>query len=268
MPSGATGSGCCRALQGAAHGRTGADRDGRTAGRGLQPGSARAAVTQSQQRHPHLEYYPLRVAAPKRPSPSGTTTTWRTGPDLKAKTVGQSLRDRGILLQDPDLHRDLDPTWIETTVAALPEVLADEVGQWVKVLRSRGRHEGEVRGYDANRPYLASLQPVLTTWAEAGVLSLREVAAARRRGRGRLCRTCPQAARPRPTQLVQNTEAGTGGLPRPRPAPSRREPDRHPEARPQRPAGQRLAAAKARSGVWSSSCPQSMPCPSTNSARS
>lgn len=58
----------------------------------------------------------------------------RTGPDLKAKTVCQFLRDRGILLQDPDLHRDVDRTWIDTTVAALPEVLADEVGQWVKVL--------------------------------------------------------------------------------------------------------------------------------------
>ncbi|MFF9622531.1 hypothetical protein [Streptomyces griseosporeus] len=44
-----------------------------------------------------------------------------------------------------------------------------------EVLRSRGRHEGKVRGYDAIRPYLGSLQPVLTTWAEAGVLSLREV---------------------------------------------------------------------------------------------
>ncbi|GFH35273.1 hypothetical protein SCWH03_14880 [Streptomyces pacificus] len=99
----------------------------------------------------------------------------RTGPDLKAKTVCQFLRDRGILLQDPDLHRDVDLTWIDTALAALPENLADEVGQWVKVLRSRGRHEGEVRSYDAIRPYLASLQPVLTTWTEAGVLSLREV---------------------------------------------------------------------------------------------
>ncbi len=99
----------------------------------------------------------------------------RTGSDLTAKTVCQFLRDRDLLLQDPDLHRDVDLAWIEATVAALPEVLADEVGQWVKVQRSQGRHEGEVRGYDAIRPYLASLQPVLTAWAEAGVLSLREI---------------------------------------------------------------------------------------------
>ncbi|KAB2588675.1 hypothetical protein F5983_30895 [Streptomyces arboris] len=45
----------------------------------------------------------------------------------------------------------------------------------MKALRSRGRHEGEARGYDAIRPYLASLQPVLTAWAEAAVLSLREI---------------------------------------------------------------------------------------------
>lgn len=99
----------------------------------------------------------------------------RIGPSLKAKTVCQFLRDRGLLLQDPDLHRDVDLTWIETTLAALPELLADEVGQWVKVIRSRSRHEGEVRGYDGIRPYLASFQPVLTAWAEAGVLSLREI---------------------------------------------------------------------------------------------
>ncbi|WP_405192802.1 hypothetical protein [Streptomyces anulatus] len=99
----------------------------------------------------------------------------RTGPDLKAKTVCQFLRDRGILLQDPDLHRDVDLTWIDTTLAALPELLAEEVGQWVTVQRSQGRHEGGVRGYDAFRPYLASLQPVLTAWAEAGLLSLREI---------------------------------------------------------------------------------------------
>ncbi|MFD9535390.1 hypothetical protein [Streptomyces sp. NPDC060010] len=99
----------------------------------------------------------------------------RTGPDLTAKTVCPFLRDRGILLQDSDLHRDVDLTWIDITLAALPEILADEVGQWVKVLRSRERHEGEVRGYDAIRPYLASLQPVLTAWAEDDVLSLREI---------------------------------------------------------------------------------------------
>ncbi|MER7468753.1 hypothetical protein [Streptomyces sp. NPDC097981] len=99
----------------------------------------------------------------------------RIGPSLKAKTVCQFLRDRNLLLQDPDLHRDVDLTWIETTLAALPELLADEVGQWVKVIRSRGRHHGEVRGYAGIRPYLASLQPVHTAWAEAGVLSLREV---------------------------------------------------------------------------------------------
>ncbi|WP_251075698.1 hypothetical protein [Streptomyces sp. ISL-12] len=99
----------------------------------------------------------------------------RTGPDLKAKTVCQFLRDRGLLLQDPDLHRDVDLAWIDITLALLPEIVADEVGQWVMVLRSRGRHAGEVRGYDGIRPYLASLQPVLTSWAEAGVLSLREI---------------------------------------------------------------------------------------------
>ncbi|MFD3750190.1 hypothetical protein ACFWVT_07950 [Streptomyces cyaneofuscatus] len=99
----------------------------------------------------------------------------RTGPDLKAKTVCQFLRDRGLLFQDPDLHRDGALTWIESTLAALPEPLGDEVEQWVEAIRSQGRHEVELHSYGDIRPYLTSLKPVLTEWAEAGVLSLREI---------------------------------------------------------------------------------------------
>ncbi|MGW3313624.1 hypothetical protein ACWDG9_44470 [Streptomyces sp. NPDC001073] len=49
-----------------------------------------------------------------------------------AKPVCQFLRVRGLLLEDPDLHRDADLAWIEAALSALPEPVASEVGIWVK----------------------------------------------------------------------------------------------------------------------------------------
>ncbi|MGW3954689.1 hypothetical protein ACWEKM_28000 [Streptomyces sp. NPDC004752] len=96
--------------------------------------------------------------------------------NLAAKPVCQFLHARGLLVEDPDLHRDADLAWIESTLAALPEPVASEVGTWVKVMREQGRREGEPRGYDGIRRYLTTLQPTLTVWTTtAGVNSLREI---------------------------------------------------------------------------------------------
>lgn len=96
--------------------------------------------------------------------------------NLAAKPVCQFLRARGLLVEDPDLHRDADLVWIEAALSALPEPVASEVGTWVKVMREQGRSEGEPRGYDGIRRYLIHLQPTLTAWtATAGVTSLREI---------------------------------------------------------------------------------------------
>ncbi|MEV7123923.1 hypothetical protein [Kitasatospora griseola] len=96
-------------------------------------------------------------------------------PNLAAKPVCQFLRARGMLVDDPDLHRDADLAWIETALAALPQPAAGEVRVWVDVLRSQGRREGEFRSWDGIRRYLAYVQPVLAAWAAAGVTTLREV---------------------------------------------------------------------------------------------
>ncbi|MFG2497432.1 hypothetical protein ACGFSB_04335 [Streptomyces sp. NPDC048441] len=95
---------------------------------------------------------------------------------LAAKPVCQFLRARGLLVEDPGLHRNADLAWIESALAALPEPFASEVATWVKVIREQGRREGEPRGYDGIRHYLWALQPTLTAWTTtASVTSLREI---------------------------------------------------------------------------------------------
>ncbi|MFI8235003.1 hypothetical protein ACIGDI_40050 [Streptomyces sp. NPDC085900] len=96
-------------------------------------------------------------------------------PNLAAKPVCQFLRARDLLVDDPDLHRDPDLTAIEAALAALPQPTASEVRAWVDILRSQGRREGELRGWDGIRRYLDYLQPVLTGWAATGVTTLREI---------------------------------------------------------------------------------------------
>lgn len=96
-------------------------------------------------------------------------------PNLAAKPVCQFLRIRGLLVEDPELHRDADQVWIETTLAAMPEPVATEVRTWVAVLRGQGRRQGSARGYDGIRRYLVALQPTLAAWTAANVTTLREI---------------------------------------------------------------------------------------------
>ncbi|EPH46913.1 hypothetical protein ABT390_33775 [Streptomyces aurantiacus] len=96
--------------------------------------------------------------------------------NLAAKPVCQFLRACGLLVEDPELHRDADLAWIESALAALPEQVANEVGIWVKARREEGRREGEPRGYDGIRRYLMLLLPALTAWTTtADVTSLRQI---------------------------------------------------------------------------------------------
>jgi hypothetical protein len=81
--------------------------------------------------------------------------------NLAAASVCKFLGDRGMLVEDPDLHEGVDPVWIETTLAALPEPVASEVATWVRVLCGQGRRASEARGHDGIRRYLSTLQPHL-----------------------------------------------------------------------------------------------------------
>jgi hypothetical protein len=100
------------------------------------------------------------------------------GVNLKAKRVCQFLRARGLLIEDPDRHRDRSREWIEAAVHALPTPLGNEVQIWVIVLRGQGRRERQARSYRSIRRYLATLQPMLTSWAADGVTTLRQITAA------------------------------------------------------------------------------------------
>ncbi|MEU1106578.1 hypothetical protein ABZ408_37310 [Streptomyces tibetensis] len=94
---------------------------------------------------------------------------------LAAKPVCQFLRARGLLIDDPELHRDRDLAWIETALHALPQPVADELRTWVDVLRDQGPRENEPRSWEGIRRYLTTLQPTLTSWTAAGMTTLREV---------------------------------------------------------------------------------------------
>lgn len=118
--------------------------------------------------------------------------------NLKAKRVCQFLRARGLLIEDPDRHRDRNQEWIEATIDALPMSLGNEVRTWVTVLRGQGRRERPARGYRSIRRYLAALQPVLAGWANDGVTTLRQITTtdidtvvnSRRGNRGRHLAVC------------------------------------------------------------------------------
>lgn len=94
---------------------------------------------------------------------------------LAAKPVCQFLRARGLLVDDPEIHRDRDLAWIETALHALPQPVADEIRTWVDVLRAQGPGENEPRSWEGIRRYLTTLQPALTSWTAAGMTTLREV---------------------------------------------------------------------------------------------
>ncbi|MFF2752079.1 hypothetical protein ACFVVA_41910 [Kitasatospora sp. NPDC058048] len=96
---------------------------------------------------------------------------------LAAKPVCQFLRARGLLVDDPGLHRDHDQVWIERVLATLPHPVAEEVRAWVEVLRGQCRRENEPRSWENIRRYLTNLRPVLTAWTAGGMTTLREVTA-------------------------------------------------------------------------------------------
>jgi hypothetical protein len=143
-------------------------------------------------------------------------------PNLAARPVCQFLRARGLLLEDPELHKDADLVWIESTLGALPEPVASEVRTWVAVSRGQGQRSGPVRGYKGIRRYLAVLQPTLVEWTQAGVTSLRQIT------RDQVERAVDplsghaQIPCDLSTQPVQGPEAGTSDFPRSRAAARRR----------------------------------------------
>ncbi|MGW2288100.1 hypothetical protein [Streptomyces phaeochromogenes] len=99
----------------------------------------------------------------------------RAGTGLRARAVCEFLKVRDLLAEAPELHQDPDRVWIEAVLDSLPLQLATEVATWVEVLRGEGRRPHPARSFRCIRHYLAALRPILATWQEAGIASLREV---------------------------------------------------------------------------------------------
>ncbi|MER5757671.1 hypothetical protein [Streptomyces sp. NPDC002082] len=99
----------------------------------------------------------------------------RAGPGLYATVVCDFLKARSLLAEAPALHRDRDENWVAATLDRLPPQLAAEVATWVKVLRGEGRKPHPARSFRCIRRYLSALQPTLLSWAQRGVVSLREI---------------------------------------------------------------------------------------------
>ncbi|MEV2226472.1 hypothetical protein AB0E01_42465 [Nocardia vinacea] len=94
---------------------------------------------------------------------------------FSARRTVQFLEERGHLIPDPDLRRDVHQHAIATMLARLPETFATELTVWVDVERGHGhRRRRRTRSFRSIRRYLDDIMPILETWV-AQVTSLREI---------------------------------------------------------------------------------------------
>jgi hypothetical protein len=95
-------------------------------------------------------------------------------PGTTIRRVLAFLRDRGMVIPDPDRPGTAVERTINHHIDALPDGIADEVRQWVKVIRGQGRRAHQELPFSTIRSYLNCFHPVLAGWSEH-VTSLREI---------------------------------------------------------------------------------------------
>ncbi len=95
-------------------------------------------------------------------------------PSTAIRRVLQFLDDRGMIIPDPDRQGTSVERTIKQHIDALPEVIAGEVRQWVKVVRGQGRRAHQELPFSSVRSYLNCFHPVLAEWGQH-VTSLREI---------------------------------------------------------------------------------------------
>jgi hypothetical protein len=95
-------------------------------------------------------------------------------PSTAIRRVLQFLDDRGMIIPDPDRQGTSVERTINQHIDALPDVIADEVCQWVKVIRGQGRRAHQELPFSSVRSYLNCFHPVLAEWGQH-VTSLREI---------------------------------------------------------------------------------------------
>ena len=95
-------------------------------------------------------------------------------PSTAIRRVLQFLRDRGLVIPDPGRQGTAVERTIQRHIDALPDGIAGEVRQWVKVVRGEGRRAHRELPFSSVRSYLNCFCPVLAGWGQR-VTSLREI---------------------------------------------------------------------------------------------
>jgi hypothetical protein len=95
-------------------------------------------------------------------------------PSTAIRRVLQFLDDRGMIIPDPARQGTAVERTINHHIDALPDVIAGEVRQWVKVIRGEGRRAHQKLPFSSVRSYLNCFHPVLAEWGQH-VTSLREI---------------------------------------------------------------------------------------------
>lgn len=95
-------------------------------------------------------------------------------PGTAVRRVLQFLDDRGMIIPDPARQGTAVERTIQQHIQSLPEPIAGELLQWVKVVRGDGRRAHQQLPYSSVRSYLNCFYPVLAGWSQH-VTSLREI---------------------------------------------------------------------------------------------
>lgn len=95
-------------------------------------------------------------------------------PGTAVRRVLQFLDDRGMIIPDPARQGTAVERTIQRHIQSLPEPIAGELHQWVKVVRGGGQRAHQELPYSSVRSYLNCFYPVLAGWSQH-VTSLREI---------------------------------------------------------------------------------------------
>lgn len=95
-------------------------------------------------------------------------------PGTTIRRVLQFLGDRGMVTPDPARQGTAVQRTIQQHIQALPEGIACELRQWVKVVRGEGRRARRELPFSTIRSYLNCFHPVLAGWSQY-ITSLREI---------------------------------------------------------------------------------------------
>ncbi len=108
------------------------------------------------------------------PVPEADIRALHARPSTTIRRVLAFLRDRGMVIPDPARPGTAVERTINHHIDALPGGIADEVRQWVKVVRGQGRRAHRELPFSSVRSYLNCFCPVLAEWGQR-VTSLREI---------------------------------------------------------------------------------------------